>query len=166
MRGFGFWVRDTVIRALGCTGWLCQFLGPGFEALRAYSVHVGDRSAGPCQYCRSPIRQLQPVQCSIVSRKFRRAGSGITLPVTGPGEKSQLFQIQPQARLRCSGWFPAVWMEAQDRLDVAMMRVKINTIRFCEWTDMRIVDAVSIEYGLVVQQPVDQRIRQVLHGML
>jgi hypothetical protein len=65
VRGFGFGVRDTVFRALGCTGLLCLFFGPNVESLPAYSVHVGDRSADPCQYCRSPIRQLQPAQCSI-----------------------------------------------------------------------------------------------------
>ena len=60
----------------------CLF-GPSAEFLPAYSVHVGDRSADPCQYCRPPIRQLQPAQCSTVSRKFRRAGSGITARITG-----------------------------------------------------------------------------------
>jgi hypothetical protein len=97
VRGFGFGVRDTVFRALGCTGLLCLFFGPNVESLPAYSVHVGDRSADPCQYCRSPIRQLQPAQCSIVSRKFRRAGSGITGQVNrceglGLGYGTQYFE--------------------------------------------------------------------------
>ena len=51
---------------------------PRVEFLQAYSVHVGDRLADPRVHCLQSDRQLQPAQCSIVSRKFRRAGSGIT----------------------------------------------------------------------------------------
>lgn len=49
-----------------------NFFGPNVESLRAYSVHLGDRSAVPCLHCLSIIRQLQPALCSVVSRKFRR----------------------------------------------------------------------------------------------
>ena len=70
VRGFGFGVRDTVIRALGCTGLLCLFFGPSVESLPAYSVHMGVRSAGPSLHCLSTTQPLQPVKPWVCGRKF------------------------------------------------------------------------------------------------
>ena len=123
VRGFGFGVRDTLFRALGCTGWLCLFFGPSVESLPAYSVHVGDRSADPCQYCRPPIRQLQPAQCSTVSRKFRRAGSGIVDCHNRAATKDCPFSKRPTSPLRFTTWlFANSW--AISNLDLIFVAIE------------------------------------------
>lgn len=83
MRGFWFRVRDTlfehtvepVVYACFCDRMLnpCQ---------RAPFTWVTARQ--PLPDCRPTIRQLQPVLRSIVSRMFRRAGSGITIRSPSP----------------------------------------------------------------------------------
>ncbi len=104
-----------------------NFLGPNVESLPAYSVHVGDRSAAPCRYCLSIIRQLQPAQYSIVSRKFRRARSRITLTITEPEPMIVSFQNRPNSSLSelccyAGFWFPGSNRSASDSRVPAMSR--------------------------------------------
>jgi hypothetical protein len=110
VRGFGFGVQDTVIQALGCTGCYAYFFRPSVESLPAYSIHLGDRLADPCQYCRSPIRQLQPGQCSTVSRKFRRAGSGITAKITRLPPSDFEFRKRPTGNSGAFFCYPTSWI--------------------------------------------------------
>jgi hypothetical protein len=72
------------------SNWLRNFLGPNVEPLPAYFVHLGDRSTNPGLHCLPTIRELQPAQCSIVSRKFRRAGGGITTSISGGATASRV----------------------------------------------------------------------------
>ncbi len=83
--GTGHRISSTRLHRFVC--YAC-FFGSNVEALPAYSVHVGDRLADPGLHCLPTNRQLQPAQCSTVSRKFRRAGSGITFAITECEETS------------------------------------------------------------------------------